>query len=75
MAVRDNGKGVAPELFNSGRVGHRGLSDMRERAERMGAKFKLLSRAATGTEIELLIPGYMAFANQTLGRKAVAAAA
>src|SRR5882762_3755937 len=35
LAVRDNGKGIAPGLFSSSGVGHRGLSDMRERAERM----------------------------------------
>jgi signal transduction histidine kinase len=75
LAVRDNGKGIAPGLFNSSGVGHRGLSDMRERAERMGAKFKLLSRTATGTEIELSIPGHVAFATHIQSRMSILAQA
>ena len=34
---------------------------MRERAERIGAGFKIRSRAAAGTEIELTVPGIVAF--------------
>jgi signal transduction histidine kinase len=69
IAVRDNGKGMTPELFHSGRVGHRGLTGMRELAERMGAKLKLWSRAAAGTEIELSIPGHIAFVPQAKVRR------
>src|SRR5580692_6474409 len=52
IAVRDNGKGITPESLRSG-VGHRGLSGIRDVAERMGAKLKLSSRAEAGTEVEL----------------------
>jgi len=69
IAVRDNGKGITPELFRSGRCGHRGLSGMRDLAERMGAKLRLLSRVAAGTEVELSIPGHIAFASQTNARR------
>jgi hypothetical protein len=34
---------------------------MRERAEKMGARFRVLSGASAGTEIELAIPGLIAF--------------
>jgi hypothetical protein len=34
---------------------------MRERAERIGAKFAVLSRAGAGTEVELSVPGKVAF--------------
>ena len=45
----------------SGRDGHWGLSGMRERAERIGARLKVWSRAGAGTEIELVVPGHVAF--------------
>ena len=63
IAVRDNGKGITPELLRSGH-GHRGLSGIRDQAERMGAKLKLLSRAEAGTEVELSIPAHIAFVPQ-----------
>jgi signal transduction histidine kinase len=34
---------------------------MRERAERMGAQLRILSRIALGTEIELCVPSRVAF--------------
>jgi signal transduction histidine kinase len=69
VAVRDNGKGMTPELFRSGQIGHRGLSKMRELAEQMGGKLKLLSRVAAGTEIELSIPAHIAFLSPVKGRR------
>jgi signal transduction histidine kinase len=69
IAVRDNGKGITPELFRPGCNGHRGLSAMRDLAERIGANLKLLSRAAAGTEIELSIPGHIAFVSETRVRR------
>jgi signal transduction histidine kinase len=65
IAVRDDGKGITPGFFRSGRGGHRGLSAMRVLAEGIGAKFKLLSRVAAGTEVELSVPGHIAFASWT----------
>ena len=64
IAVRDNGKGISPNLFHSPGNSHRGLSWMRHLAEGMGARLKLLSRVATGTEVELSIPGHIAFGSQ-----------
>jgi len=61
VLVRDDGCGINPEVLRSGRDGHWGLSGMRERAEGMGAKFKVLSGAEAGTEVELSVPGYIAF--------------
>jgi signal transduction histidine kinase len=69
IAVRDNGKGITPELLCSGSNGHTGLTGMGDMAERMGGKLKLLSRAAAGTEVELSIPAHIAFAPQTSGRR------
>ena len=59
--VRDNGSGIDPQVLSAGRDGHWGLSGMRERAERIGAKLRVLSGVSAGTEIELSIPGHLAF--------------
>ena len=61
MLVRDDGCGIDADVLKSGREGHWGLSGMRERADRIGARFKVWSRAAAGTEVELLVPGRVAF--------------
>jgi len=61
VLVRDDGCGIDPQVLQSGRDGHWGLSGMRERAERIGAKLKVLSRAGGGTEVELRVPRRIAF--------------
>jgi signal transduction histidine kinase len=61
VLVRDNGCGIDSAVLESGREGHWGLSGMRERAERIGARLRLWSRASTGTEVELSVPGNVAF--------------
>jgi hypothetical protein len=63
VSVRDNGCGIKPELLRFGREGHWGLSGMRERAERIGAKFRVMSAASAGTEVELSVPGHIVFQN------------
>jgi signal transduction histidine kinase/ligand-binding sensor domain-containing protein len=59
--VRDDGSGIDPAIVETGRDGHWGLSIMRERADRIGARFHVFSRASTGTEIEVAIPAHLAF--------------
>lgn len=61
ILVRDDGRGIDPEVLRSGREGHWGLSGMRERAERMGARLKVWSRERAGTEVELSVPAAIAF--------------
>ena len=61
VLVRDDGRGIDPEVLRAGREGHWGLSGMRERAEGMGARLKVWSRERAGTEIELSVPGEIAF--------------
>jgi signal transduction histidine kinase/ligand-binding sensor domain-containing protein len=70
VLIRDNGTGIDTHVLNSGRDGHWGLSGMKERAERMGGELRVLSRAVAGTEVELVVPGHIAFENRTDWRPA-----
>jgi signal transduction histidine kinase len=70
IAVRDNGCGMGPRELVGGRRGHWGLDGMRERADRIGARLRLWSRVALGTEVELCVPGLIAF-EPPEGRSAV----
>jgi signal transduction histidine kinase len=62
VVVRDNGRGIDPEVVRSGRRdGHWGMESMRERAENIGAQLKVRSRSAAGTAVELSVPNHTAF--------------
>jgi ligand-binding sensor domain-containing protein/anti-sigma regulatory factor (Ser/Thr protein kinase) len=61
VLIRDNGGGIDTQVLRSGREGHWGLSGMQERTERIGGKLRVLSRAVAGTEVELSVPGNIAF--------------
>jgi signal transduction histidine kinase len=63
--VRDDGCGIDPDVLRAGRDGHWGLPGMRERAERIGAKLHVFSSATAGTEVELSVPGHIAFQGQS----------
>jgi ligand-binding sensor domain-containing protein/signal transduction histidine kinase len=68
ILVRDNGCGIDQLVLTGGREGHWGLSGMRERAERIGARLRVLSRASAGTEVELSVPSNVAFEAGSSGR-------
>jgi signal transduction histidine kinase len=68
LLVRDDGCGVDPQVISSGREGHFGLAGMRERAKRIGGQLNVFSSVTSGTEVELSVPGHLAFCDQ-LGRK------
>ena len=61
IAVRDNGCGIDPQQLQWGRKGHWGLQGMRERADRIGARLRVLSKVAIGTDVELCVPGRIAY--------------
>jgi signal transduction histidine kinase len=61
MRVRDNGRGIEPQVLDTGREGHWGLTGMRERAKRIGGLFKISSSATAGTEVQLSLPTDVAF--------------
>ena len=61
LRIRDDGQGIAPAILEEGRPGHYGLPGMRERAGQIGAKLSIWSGVRAGTEIELSIPGSIAY--------------
>jgi len=68
LIVRDNGSGIALEAMPSERGEASGLAGMRERSKRIGGVLRVLSRAAIGTEIELSIPGRVAYLDRNSSR-------
>ena len=61
VRIRDDGKGIDPKHLSDGRAKHWGLTSMRERAVQIGAKLNLWSEVGVGTEVELRIPGSLAY--------------
>jgi signal transduction histidine kinase len=62
IAVKDNGKGIDPEVLKKGRrSGHWGLPGMRERAEAIGAELNVWSSDGNGTEVSLRVPAAIAY--------------
>jgi ligand-binding sensor domain-containing protein/signal transduction histidine kinase len=63
MRFRDDGKGIDPHVLeHGGRAGHWGLPGIRERAKQVGAQLDVWSKLGAGTEVELKIPGPIAYA-------------
>lgn len=62
LRIRDNGKGISREVLEAGkRAGHWGLPGIDERARRMGGKLDLWSESGAGTEVQLTVPGSVAY--------------
>src|ERR1700757_3433743 len=62
IRIRDDGRGIDPDERRSAeRSGHWGLRGMRERAEHLGGELEVWSEPGAGTEIELRIPGSVAY--------------
>jgi signal transduction histidine kinase len=54
LVVRDNGRGMDPPVERTG------VSNMRARAGRIGAQFRIWSRSRAGTEVEISVPNCIA---------------
>jgi signal transduction histidine kinase len=60
LRVRDNGKGLDPDIAARGKSGHFGLIGMYERASRVRGRLTI-SSPGLGTEVELVVPRQIAF--------------
>jgi signal transduction histidine kinase len=60
VTVRDDGAGLEQGALRVTQDG-RGLRGMRERAGRIGARLKVLSKPLAGTEVYLAVPGSIAY--------------
>lgn len=56
VVVRDNGRGIDPQVLRSEQNSHWGLLGMRERASAIGAQLRIWSRRGAGTEVEITVP-------------------
>jgi signal transduction histidine kinase len=61
VRIRDNGTGIDPAIIEAGREGHWGLQGMRERARQIGAQLEIWSQPGAGTEVDLSVPGSVAY--------------
>lgn len=61
VRIRDDGRGIEPQYLRTAPARHWGLTTMRERAREIGAELTVWSRVGAGTEVELRIPGRIAY--------------
>jgi signal transduction histidine kinase len=62
MRVRDDGKGMDPNVIEAGgRAGHWGLTGLRERAQKLGVRLDFWSEVGAGTEVQLTVPAAVAY--------------
>ena len=61
LRIRDDGRGITHEIAEQGSAGHYGIAGMRERARQIDSKLVILSGPETGTEVELSVPGSVAY--------------
>ncbi len=61
LHVRDDGRGIDPGEIETRRDEHWGLAGMQERAQKIGARLSVSSRAGVGSEIELTVPARVAY--------------
>jgi ligand-binding sensor domain-containing protein/signal transduction histidine kinase len=64
LSVSDNGCGINEETQNMGRHGHWGIAGMRERAESIGGRLRILPHVPSGTVVELYLRATVAYAEK-----------
>jgi signal transduction histidine kinase len=58
VIVRDDGRGIDPQVARAQGDSHWGLLGMRERAASIGATLTIWSRPGAGTEVEISVPSH-----------------
>jgi signal transduction histidine kinase len=68
VRIRDDGEGIDPNILDHHEpAGHWGLVGMRERAKRIGGQLEVWSEHKAGTEVELTVPGSIAYGSSSGG--------
>ena len=65
LSVSDNGCGINEETQKVGRQGHWGIAGMRERAESIGGRLRILPHVPSGTVVELYLRASVAYSEKT----------
>jgi signal transduction histidine kinase len=66
LRIRDDGIGIDPKTSeNASSQGHWGLTGVRERAQRIGARLDLWSKPGAGMEVQLSVPGAAAYGTRS----------
>src|SRR5262249_55927689 len=66
LRIVDDGCGIDLHTLQNGREGHYGLTGMRERAARIGARLEF-SSSDKGTLVTLVVPGNTIFESRSVG--------
>jgi len=61
VRVRDDGRGIDPAIWDAGLASVYGLLGMQERAARIGGRLNIWTALGAGTEIEVTVPGSIAY--------------
>jgi signal transduction histidine kinase len=61
MLVRDEGPGMTADVQRAGKPGHYGLAGMRERADKIGGEFSIISAPGKGTSVLVSVPAARAY--------------
>jgi signal transduction histidine kinase/ligand-binding sensor domain-containing protein len=61
MLVRDEGPGMTEDVQRAGKPGHYGLAGMRERADKIGGEFSIISAPGKGTSVLVSVPAARAY--------------
>ena len=64
LDIQDNGRGIDLAFLQSGKIGHFGLSCMRERAWSLGGTLNIVGTPDLGTKVSLRVPSSAAYLNQ-----------
>jgi signal transduction histidine kinase/ligand-binding sensor domain-containing protein len=68
LRVIDDGQGFDPTVLRSGgKPKHWGIRGMRERASRIGGKFRIATALGAGTEVDLRVPHGVAYRRESRG--------
>jgi ligand-binding sensor domain-containing protein/two-component sensor histidine kinase len=67
VSISDDGRGMEQEAQESEQHGHWGITGMRERAQSIGGRLRILPNEPRGTVVEVSVPGAVAYLQPSSG--------